>query len=88
MGRLEGVLSPVLKKSASCQLVLQLASSAQTPAVVGDVIPTGRALGVNTVALAAWGGESDRHGWLGQRPPVLVLNLSAIFSKLSLKSFS
>lgn len=84
------MLSPELKKSTSCQLVLLLASSAQTPAAAGDVIPTGRALGVNRVAggCAGPGGESDRRGQLGQRPPVLVLSLSAIFSKLSLKSLS
>ena len=82
------MLSPGLKKSTSCQLVLLLASSAQIPAAAGDVIPTGRALGVNTVAGGCTWRESDRRGRLGQWPPVLVLSLSAIFSKLSLKSLS
>lgn len=82
------MLSPGLKKSTSCQLVLSLASSAQTPAAAGDVVPTGRALGVNTIAGGCMGRESDRRGWLGRRPPALELSLSAVFSKLSLKSLS
>lgn len=51
------------KKSTSCQLVLSLASSLDS-AAVGDVVPTGRALGVNTTLVAAWGGRvTGAAGW-------------------------
>ena len=68
-GEMEGMLLPGLRKSTSFHGVLPLlAASLQLAA--GDVIPTGKASGVNKVAAGLAGHrDGDSCGRLGRRPP-------------------
>lgn len=76
------MLSLGLKKGTSCQLVTPLLASRLQ--LGGDIIPAGKALGVNTVTA---GPDRDRDseavaGW-DVVLCVFMLGLSAVLSKLS-----